>query len=249
MNGFLAALGFLTILPALPLTAGERKSLSSALVYFPIVGLILGVLLASLDSLILSFLPIWPASALTVAMMVAVSGGLHMDGLSDTADGLLSSAPRERILEIMKDSRAGPMGVMAVVLVILFKTTALASTTGGLRWDVVMLAPLAGRCAMVVAVTMFGYARREGLGSVFNEKKIPFNAVLAILFLAVAGLIAAEGAGVMICSVSLVSALALGAYAARKIGGLTGDVYGAVCEIAEAAALLAAAAWIGGGAV
>ncbi|MGK7345268.1 MAG: adenosylcobinamide-GDP ribazoletransferase [Candidatus Nitrospinota bacterium M3_3B_026] len=248
MKDFQAALAFLTIIPALRRGDSGGERLAAAVFYFPVVGLVIGLAAAGLDFLFTQVLPSGPAAALTVAVMAAVSGGLHMDGLSDTADGFMSGAGRrERILEIMSDSRAGPMGVLAVVLAVALKVTALGAIEGAARWQAVALAPLAGRCLVAFAMSALPYVKKEGLGAAFRQAGTPLNAAWAVLFfiLAAAALGGWMGAAVLAACATSVCALCL--LSLRTIGGMTGDVYGAVCETAETAALLAAAAWVYGG--
>lgn len=248
MRDFQAALAFLTIIPASRRGEAGGERLAAAVFYFPVVGLAIGLAAAGLDFFLTRVLPPGPAAALTVAAMAAVSGGLHMDGLSDTADGFMSGAGRrERILEIMSDSRAGPMGVLAVVLAVALKVTALGAIEGAARWQAVALAPLAGRCLVAFAMSALPYVKKEGLGAAFREAGTARNAAWAALFFILAAAALGGWMGGAILAACAAAAGALCAVSMRMIGGMTGDVYGAVCETAETAALLAAAAWIYGG--
>ena len=175
VRAMLAALQFLTILP-LPrdLDLGTR-ALGQGVWFFPVVGLLIGVAVAALDFGLGQILPQLPASALVVIALLLVSGGLHVDGLADTADGFFSSRPKERILEIMHDSRSGPMAVAAVVCVLSLKLSALASLPAQpplQRAGVIVLMALAGRCALVFQINLLPYARTEGgLCTVFAQAK------------------------------------------------------------------------------
>ena len=162
MKRFLAAIQFLTILP-LPggVNPGERV-LGGSLPFFPVVGLLIGAAVALADWGLGRIFPIGVTSVFTVILLIAVSGGLHIDGLADTADGFFSARPRERILAIMKDSRTGPMGVAAIVCVVALKIALIASVAGPWRWWVLLLTPLAGRCALLVHMALLPYVRPEG---------------------------------------------------------------------------------------
>jgi adenosylcobinamide-GDP ribazoletransferase len=149
------------------------------------------------------------------------------------------------MLEIMKDSRSGPMGVAAVVLVMALKITALGSLDGPLRSMALVLAPLAGRSSLVTAMSVLPYARPDGLCTAFHARKR--HAFTAAAITVALGGIAAGSAGLCRGLTSVVAALAVTGYTYRKIGGMTGDTLGASCEIAELAPLLAAAAWTGSG--
>jgi len=167
---FFSALRFLTPAPVPASWAGGERELARSLCYFPVVGVLAGGVIAAVCFGLDQVLPPLASSALVVGALIAISRGLHMDGLADTADGLLSSRPREQALAIMRDSRTGPMGVVAVVCVLLVKTALFAAVApAGVRWRIALLMPLAGRYALVLTMTVFRYARPEGgLATVFT---------------------------------------------------------------------------------
>jgi adenosylcobinamide-GDP ribazoletransferase len=241
---FFAALGFLTVLPVPEGWGGGERELSRCAPFFPVVGLLIGAVVAVGTWGLGQVMPAWPASVLTVIALIGVSRGLHMDGLSDTADGFLSSRPRERILEIMRDSHVGAMGVMAIVCAVFLKVAALASLSGEVRWRAALLTPVAGRCALVVSMAALPYARgTEGLGALFYRGRSRLDAVWAVLFLGLAGWAAAGAAGLAASILSVVLTLLFAVYTYRKIGGATGDTLGAACELAEIVPALALCAW------
>src|SRR5208283_4809952 len=121
MRRFLAAMRFLTVIPFPGNWGADESSLAGSTVFFPVVGLLIGLGAAAVAACAARWLPAGPAAGLVIVALLAVSGGLHMDGLSDSADGLLSARPRERALEIMRDSHVGAMGVIAIVCVLLLK--------------------------------------------------------------------------------------------------------------------------------
>lgn len=241
MKSFIAAIQFLTICPFVSNFKCEERNLSQSVFFFPLIGLLIGLLAALMDYGISFLLPPLPASVITIALLIGISGGFHMDGLADTADGFLSSRPKERILEIMRDSRIGPMGVIVVVVVILLKITALASISGSLRWITIMMMPVAGRCALVLQMNILPYARSDGLATVFTRQKSPFQPLSAfILFAAISGwLLGLTGLGSVI--LTSVSVVLFSWYCRNKIGGFTGDTLGASCELAEIVPLLVTA--------
>jgi adenosylcobinamide-GDP ribazoletransferase len=239
-----AALKFLTVLPVPSGGDTRERDLAGSLPFFPVVGLLIGALVAALALGLGRVLPPLPAAALIVIALVAVSGGLHLDGLSDSADGFFSSRPRERILEIMRDSRAGPMGIIAIVSVMGLKFATLASTPEIHLWSAVFLMPIAGRCALVVGMASLPYARPEGgLGSALYKGWRKTSAGLSILLLVSAGWIVAGWAGLIAAGSSVLVTLLLAAYTYHKIGGATGDTLGAGCEIAEVVPALTLAVW------
>ncbi len=228
-----AGLAFLTVLPVPRRWCGESGDLERSVVWFPLIGLMIGGLIACFDMGVTALLPVLPASVLTVIAMVAVSGALHLDGLADTADGFLSSRPRERILEIMRDSRVGPMGVLAIVGMLLLKVAVLASLAPAARFGTVLLLPLAGRTAPVVMISALGYARENGLVTVFQRKRTMFAPLLTVATLAVAGFLAAGAAGLTAAAAAVGVTAIFALWCRAKIGGYTGDTLGAACELAE----------------
>ena len=234
MKRLASAFGFLTVVPLPARLRGDGAALGGSVVFFPVVGLAIGTAVGGLDAALSRCLPASVVTVLTVIALVAVSGGLHLDGLADTADGFFSSRPRQRILEIMKDSRSGPLAVAAVVLVVAFKLAVIGALPVDLRWRTLVLVPLAGRSGIVASMTVLPYARPEGgLGTAFAARR-PWGALLlSVALLGVVGFWAAGARGLIGGAVSLAAALLLSAYAQRKIGGWTGDTLGATCEVVE----------------
>jgi len=246
----------ITFLTGIPLPVEGEVSpadLWRSMGWYPLVGLALGAAAWVVYAGLLELLPGLVAAVFVVLLLEAVTRGLHMDGLMDTADGVLSGAPRERALEIMKDSDVGAMGVVAAVLILILKVAALGALT---RADAA--APLlAGWCAAralpALDVYAWPYARAAGTGEAFTRERTPGPVAMAAGLLAV-GLVAttlitvtvdgagAWYAGLVVALVAMVVALLLQAAVARHLGGLTGDVYGLGIELAETAALVAGCA-------
>lgn len=247
MKRFLAAIQFLTILPLPAALAPDGGALGRSLPFFPLVGLAIGAAAAGIDWGLWHLLPLGVTSVLTVILLIAASGALHLDGLADAADGLFSARPRERALEIMRDSRTGPMGVAAIVAVIALKIALLTALTGPGRWWVLLLMPVAGRCALLIHLALLPYARPEGgLADLFHRNRSQGHALGALLFLLALGSLTGGFAGFLAAAVAALAALLLAAYFQRRLGGLTGDTLGAACELTELAPALAAAALLGG---
>lgn len=243
MKPFLAALRFLTILPVPYGGEDETELLARSVPYFPVVGLLIGLVVASLDAALMRIFPPMLSGMLVVIAMIVVSGGLHIDGLADTADGFFSSRPKERMLEIMRDSRSGAMGVTAIVCLVGLKAAALASIDPGLRWGAILMMPLAGRCALVITLALLPYARPDGgLALVFKQRPSVLHAFWAAGALALAGWIVAGAQGLVMAGAAYFGILVFAAYTRSKIGGLTGDTLGAACEIVEVLPAMAAIA-------
>jgi len=242
-----------TFLTGIPLPVRGEVSpadLWRSMGWYPLVGLALGAAAWGVYAGLLELLPSLVAAVLVVLLLEAVTRGLHMDGLMDTADGVLSGAPRHRALEIMKDSSVGALGVVAAVLILALKVAALGALA---RADAA--APLlAGWCAArtlpAVDVYAWPYARAAGTGEAFTRERTPGPVALAGGLL-VAGVVAtlfvtlavdgagAWYAGLFVAVVAMTAALLVQAAVAKRLGGLTGDVYGMGIELAEAAALVA----------
>jgi cobalamin 5'-phosphate synthase/cobalamin synthase len=248
-----------TFLTGIPLKVEGEVSpgdLWGSMGWYPLVGLAMGGAAWAVYAGLLSFLPGLVAATLVVILLELLTRGLHLDGLMDTADGLLSGAPRERALEIMKDHNVGAMGVAAAVLLLVLKVAALGALA---RADAA--APLlAGWCAAralpALNVYWWPYARVAGTGEAFTREHTPGPLQLAGGFLlagvVVAGLAGlwagAAGswyAGLFVVVVAMAVAIGVQAAVAKRLGGLTGDVYGMGIELAEAAALVTGCAIIG----
>lgn len=234
MKRFLAAVRFLTVVPIPGSWGTHEEDLAGSVPCFPFVGLLAGMIAGALAwAVALCLPPMLSALAVIVALM-AVSGCLHLDGLSDTADGVLSSRSRERMLEIMRDSHTGAMGVIAIVCVVLAKFAALASLQPNLLWRAALLMPLAGRTAILIHMALLPYVRPEGLGKVFCRRRPWWTVVVSVALLAAVGWMVLGGRGLVVAAASVAAALLLGLYLVRKLGGTTGDTFGAVCELVEA---------------
>ncbi|MXY77430.1 MAG: adenosylcobinamide-GDP ribazoletransferase, partial [Acidimicrobiia bacterium] len=188
MRGLRAAIGFLTILPAAPQvpTAG----LSNAVAWFPVVGLVLGVAVAVLDGLLMWLglrdgVLLLLEGVLLVALLAWLTRGLHLDGFMDTCDALAGGRDRERRLEILRDPHVGAFGVVAVVLLLLAKVSALAALPGESRLWTIVLVPCLSRWAILVVMDRFPYVRQEGLGAPFlrggSRRSLVVGSVVALL--------------------------------------------------------------------
>lgn len=236
---------FLTAVP-LPLTvAAESRHLGRSVGFFPVVGAILGLALAGLDGLLRAVLP---ASVATVLLLVAatlLTGGLHLDGLMDTCDGVFGGRTAARRLEIMRDSRVGSFGALAGALQLLLKFATLTALPAGARAPVLVAVLIAARWAMAVAMWGFPSARLEGLGTAYKARvSLPIVGVATAL--ALAGMWLALGLlGLPLLLLAAAATLAIGSFISRRLRGLTGDSYGALGDIVESTLLVSLVAWFG----
>lgn len=252
LQACVAAFQFLTRFPV-PVTLPYQVNLyRNSVIFYPWVGLVIGVVIAGAGVLLDPFLPTLISGIMLVILWTFISGGLHLDGLMDTADGIMSHRSRERMLEIMKDSRVGAMGAIVCVFYIVLKIALILSLLDMSSEDgllMLMLIPVWSRTFMVAAIAGWPYARQEqGLGSLFRsvgKKQAVIAMFNAIVLSAVSLLIFGAGSWIesalVILSMLIVTygiGVAVATYVSRMLGGLTGDVYGALNEIIELGLLL-----------
>jgi len=232
VNALRASFGFLTVLPVAPRSGA---GIGSARAFFPLVGLALGGLLA-------------------VVGLLAATRMLHLDGLMDSCDALLGGYTRERRLEILKDPRVGSFGAIGGVSILFLKWAALITLTGPIRLPMILLFPLLGRWSVVAVMQTFSYGppregsapregrRRSGSGSSFLENRGIWLPLIAAVTALAASVLIAGLMGVILMGIVTLVAVLLGTWMAKLLGGLTGDGYGAVVEVTEVTALIAAVA-------
>jgi adenosylcobinamide-GDP ribazoletransferase len=244
LSALLLAIGFLTVLPIRGSAFDDQRAAGRSLLWFPLVGLLLGGILATVDRVAATALSSEIAVALVLTASAALTGALHLDGLADTADGVFGGKTPERRLEIMRDSRIGSFGVVAVVLALLLLYSALGSIAEADRWRVLLVVPALSRAGMVYAIAAFPYTRPTGLGRIFKDQISRSDVVVAgIVGLAIA-VVVLRMEGVMLWSVGIAAALVVGWYLTRRLGGLTGDAYGAIAVVSESLLfLIAASEW------
>jgi adenosylcobinamide-GDP ribazoletransferase len=237
VNGLWSALAFLTRLPV----PRHEARLDAVVVWLPIVGLLLGGILAAADALLrrLTFSDL-AISALLTVLLLALSGALHADGLMDTADAVFSHATPERRLEIMRDPRAGAFGVVSLVCVVLLKMTSIEALPAASRPITLALAPMLGRWSIVLLAGLFPYGRQTGLGAPLKAGATPRMLLLASI-VPLAACAAAWPTGPLLGAIALLLALGIGRLLLLALPGLTGDCYGAGCEVVETVVWLAAA--------
>ncbi len=242
LSGVLIALEFLTPLRLRRVRQWEDRAFGAALGWFPAIGLLLGIALLLLDRALEQLLPVGPASALLVAALALLSGGLHLDGVADTADGMAVQSDRATRLGVMSEGNIGPAGVMSLALVLLVQWAAIASLAPPLRSAALVLAPALARWAVTPVALAFPPARPKGVGHALQQGLWPSAVPLSTL-LAVAAALALFGLpGLVLVLVAGVAALVVGGAAARLLQGVTGDVFGACVEVAQVAVLLACVA-------
>ncbi len=232
MKSFLIALQFMSRIHLARQTIWTNADFGGAVKFFPLVGLIIGLCLCAVYEIVA-----WRLSGLYLAIILVaaefyLTGGLHADGYMDTADGIFSGRDRERMLEIMKDSRVGANGVMAFVFLVLLKICFLANIGAAYMPLALAGAPAASRFGTLISIFEFPYARKEGLGRAYVEYAPPHTLACGFVLALLPGLYFGFLYLVMLGLAMAVSILA-NTFIQGKIGGVTGDTYGAVIEFSE----------------
>ncbi len=245
MASLLAALSFLTVFPVPQGPDLSQQAVSNSRGWFPLVGLLIGLLLVGLEWLLGYIFPFFVTAALLVVFQLVLNRGLHLDGLMDSCDGLFGGQTPERRREIMRDSSVGAFAVAGAGSVLLLKYAALLSllsTNLPGKEAALVVFPVVSRYAMVLQLMLYPYVRTPGLGSPFHghDARLP-SIVAAVAAALIAGILGGLG-GILILAGICLLAVALGQLAMALIGGLTGDIYGATNELSEVGALLAAVA-------
>ncbi|WP_137972452.1 adenosylcobinamide-GDP ribazoletransferase [Pseudomonas sp. F(2018)] len=238
----LIALQFLTRLPVRLVGMPEPAQIGRSLLWYPLVGLLLGGLLLALHGL-LGATPALLQAAILLAVWVGLSGGLHLDGLADTADAWVGGyGDRERTLAIMKDPRSGPIAVVALLLVLLLKFAALVVLLERGAWAGLLLAPWLGRALLPLLFLTTTYVRAGGLGAALSEHTPRERLPLVLAGHCIVMLLLGFSAVLALLAAVLVFWLLRRAFVAR-LGGTTGDTAGALLELGECAVLVALALW------
>ena len=224
-----AAAAFLTIVPY---GSGQFPGeLGPARAYFPLVGLGLGGVLAGAAVLLRHVLPLSVVAAILLALLLVLTRALHTEGFADCCDALFGGYTRERRLEIMRDPHAGAFAVIGTGALLLWQWSALAALPGQVQVQALLVVPCLSRLGMVVALFGFPYARLEGLGSPFMRGTRPWQLAVALATGLLATGLLAGWAGLLVSIGLLLAAWLVAAWVGRLLGGLTGDVYGAINEV------------------
>lgn len=240
MRDFITCLEFLTRVRFSKRTDWRDEDFSRSVPYFPLVGLVIGSLLAAVNySLFYIETPLFLRVTLLLLAEIIITGGLMYDGFMDTADGVFSARSRERMLEIMKDSHVGSNAVLAIIILLLLKIAAYLELSGETLTWVLLTMSVAARTFMVVFIVNFPYARKEGIGHMFTKYAKPFYTYIA--FAVCAGIIAACGLQYLaVAGICFTVTLIIAQYLKTQLGGLTGDTYGALTECGNVIYLLTA---------
>jgi adenosylcobinamide-GDP ribazoletransferase len=243
LSGFAVATAFFTRVPVTT-PACRAEPLADAAWAFPLVGAGIGGV-AAFSFLLVQLLGLgdWPAAVLAVLAGVVLTGALHEDGFADTADGLIGGHDRDERLAIMRDSRHGTFGVLAIVLSVLLRAAALARIGEAVYAGLALVAAhAASRSVLPFAMRALGAARADGLGAAAGRPRTPLAIAALVIGLLVTLAALGPTRGAIAFGLAGASISTLGMLAHRRIGGYTGDVLGAFEQIGEIVILLTAAA-------
>lgn len=238
---FLIALQFLTRLPVRLPAISEKRLIGRSLLYYPLVGLVLGSVLAGLNGA-LGQAPDLLRAALLLAAWALLTGALHLDGLADSADAWVGGlGDRRRTLAIMKDPHCGPAAVVTLVTALLVKLAALEQLVSAGNWTAFVCAPVLGRTALLALFLTTPYVRPGGLGTDLAQH-FPRRACILVTLVSLTAILLVTGAqGFWMTLAATGTMLLLRSMMIRRIGGMTGDTAGAVVTLTEIAALVTAA--------
>jgi adenosylcobinamide-GDP ribazoletransferase len=239
MKSFLLALQFLTIIPV-KIKEISEKEMAGAMMYFPFVGMFIGLALSGINALLMSLnFPSFVVNLILVIALIIITGGMHLDGLSDTADAFLSGKPKNEMLAIMRDPHAGVMGVLGIISVLSLKFTLISAMAMPMKATALILMCVLSRWSSVLIMFLFPYARERGKAMVFtkgiNLKIFSLSSVTALMFVFAAWQI--KGIAVLLITAGCAYLGGIASY--RKINGITGDTLGAAIELTEIIVLFA----------
>lgn len=235
MRSFLIALQFLTVIPVTQSTIATEKQLGYSCLFYPVVGLLIGCLLF-ISTFVFANSPVQTQSILVLIVWVLVTGGLHLDGLADCADAWVGGLEnKQRSLDIMKDPAAGPIAVIVLILMLFLKWSIISYVLENQAIEVLILTPMLGRLAILILMLTTDYIRSGGLGEKLLSH-LPQSAAKVILLFGL--LIGVYYLGWMAIAFMLIMIFIIAYQANKRLGGVTGDVYGAAVELVEASVLL-----------
>lgn len=241
LRRFLLTLGFFTRLPLpgnLDHGLDEKAGLVSNAIFFPIIGMLIGAIAGIAFVIAAHFFPAMIAATFAIAAAIILTGALHEDGLADCADGLGATPDRERALEIMKDSRIGSYGVLALIVSFGLRVFALASLGAYAGLLALIVAHSASRTAILLAMRFSKYAKPKGVGQLASGELSQETLLIATGIALLLALLLAGFTGVIAVLVGLGVAFVFLRYLDRRLGGYTGDGLGAMEQIAQITILI-----------
>lgn len=235
LSHFCNAVRFITILP---FGTGSDFEPRKFIPYFPLVGILLGVIVAIFDFVAISFWPTNAVSFLDVVLLLIITGAFHVDGLGDTADGLLGLRSREKALDIMKDSRVGAMGLVAIICSIGIKWLGIWNLEAS-RYILIIIIPAYSRAAQLFGIRLLPYGRADGTGHALFGSELHWKDFWGLAFPLVGSLFLG-GRCFLINGFFLLLVFAILSFYKKRMGCITGDMLGAMTEVTESSLFLVA---------
>jgi adenosylcobinamide-GDP ribazoletransferase len=232
------ALGFLTILPVMDSAPVAEETVAASFAWFPLVGFAIGLALCLEDWFLGIRLGLTIRSVIDVLSLTLLTGAIHVDALADTADALGARSDRTRALEIMRDSRIGTYGALALIFDLTLKFIALATLAGWRRYAALFIAPGLARWAMVSVTQGIDYLRPSGAGAALVGSESGGRMLKAGVTVAVALALVLSPRTIVATLLALVVPALMRLFYARWIGGVTGDMIGACGELVEVIAFV-----------
>lgn len=234
LNNFLLSLQFLTIINIKDNITIYEDRLGKVVIFFPVVGVLIGLILIITSRLLSLWLPVALTDVFILIALLIITGGLHIDGFADTIDGFAGGKDKEDILRIMKDSRIGTFGVAGLIMLLMTKYLAIQGLPIDSKYLILTVMPAVGRWSILPMGFLFKYARTEGgTGKAFAEhiklKEFIIGTVLSLII--AISLLGVKG--FLMITVVFIATLIIGRHSEKRIGGITGDVFGATIEINE----------------
>jgi len=246
MNNLFWAIQFLTIIPVSPRFHEKEKQLSSSVIYFPLVGLLLGLVLVALNIIISQiFISQILISAILVITLAILTGALHLDGLADTFDALGSRKNKEGFLEVLRDPQVGTMGALSLVCVILLKILILSTLSSQARNLALILMCVLSRWSIMLPIYSFPYARKIGKAEEFFAGFKLMVFIPVTLLVLIFTILILSWKGLFIFTTVLLFTFLFNKFINKKIDGITGDILGATLELNEVIILICMAAIFG----
>ncbi len=239
LEEFILMIQFFTRIPIPISVPASKEKFREAVIFIPLVGLLIGICLAVMYTVLAMLLPSFSGHIISVVIViweVVLTGGLHIDGLADTFDGIYSARKKDRILEIMKDSHIGTYGVLAIVLTMIFKIYLIMSIPEQLIIPSLIVMPMIARMGVIFLAYHFSYAREDGLGNWLIGNVSKYNLFMASMIAAVSALLLFKGHMIIMIAVlvgTIVFAKLYGNHIKKYIDGITGDTLGSYIELSE----------------
>jgi adenosylcobinamide-GDP ribazoletransferase len=245
MKRILYAIRFLTTLPLGYKKDENLTDVATSVIFFPLVGGLIGLCLSFLFKFSLIIFSPSLSALFVVVFWIIITGGLHLDGVADSFDGIFGGRTPENRLEIMRDSRIGSFGVLSLIVFILLKLfliIEISSHTSAIRY--LLVAPIIGRWISLFLIFTFKSAKKDGLGSFFKSHLKLIHYIIPAIYtlLAIYLILGLPGVVILLLTVLVSGLLAL--FVISKIRGLTGDIYGALCEFSEIFTLFLGLIWL-----